>query len=223
MFSKEFKRKAWELRKEGKSYSSIRKELNISKSTLSYWFQYLDWSREIRNENAKEIKKESTNRIILMNKTRKKQSSEKHEKMKKEAIEKFEEYKNSPTFIGGLMLYLGEGEKSLKNGRIKICNTDPAVLKIFMRFLSAFCGVNTEEIRFWLLCYPDHNIKKCLNWWSGSIGLSKNRFYKTQVIQGRHKEKKLLHGVGNIIITNVFLKTKVLKWIELMSNYLSRA
>lgn len=223
MITEEFKRRAWELRKGGKSYNSIRKELKVSKSALSYWFQYLDWSREIRNKNAKEIEKVSTNRIILMNEAKRKQSFEKHEEMKKEAEIEFEKYKDNPVFIGGLMLYLGEGEKSLKNGRIKICNTDPFVLKIFMKFLIMFCIINKEKMRFWLLCYPDNDIEKCSNWWSESIELSKNQFYKTQVIQGRHKEKKLLYGVGNITITSTFLKTKVLKWIELMSDYLSRA
>lgn len=221
MIKEEFKRKAWELRKEGKSYNSIRKELKVSKSTLSYWFQYLDWSREVKNKNAKEIEKISTNRIILLNKAKKKLSLERHENMKKEAMEEFEKYKDNPIFIAGLMLYLGEGDKSIKTGHLRMGNVDPYVLKIFMKFIIMFCSINKEKIRFWLLCYPDHDIEKCLNWWSESIKISKDQFYKTQVIQGRHKEKKLLYGVGNITITSTFLKTKVLKWIELMSDHLA--
>ena len=69
-----------------------------------------------------------------------------------------------------------------------------------------------------MLCYPDHDIEKCLKWWSDSIGINRNQFYKTQVIQGRHKEKKLLYGVGNIIISDVLLKTKI--FYILMTNYL---
>lgn len=223
MIKEEFKRRAWKLRKEGRSYNSIRKELKVSKSTLSYWFQYLDWSREIKNKNVKEIEKISTDRIILMNKAKRKQSEEKHKNMRKEAAREFKKYKNNPIFIAGLMLYLGEGNKSKKDGHIKICNTDPAVLKIFIKFLTMFCGINIGKIKFWLLCYPDNDIEKCLNWWSESIKIRQNNFYKTQVIQGKHKEKKLLYGVGNITITSTFLKTKVLEWIEIMSDHLSRA
>ena len=224
MIKEEFKNRAYELRKLGRSYNFIKKELGISKSTLSYWFQYIDWSRNVKQKNAKEIEKISTNRIILMNKARRKQSIERHEKMKEEAIEEFEKYKDNPVFIGGLMLYLEEGDKSINNnnGHLRICNTDPFVLKIFIKFLIMFCDIKIEKIRFWLLCYPDHNIEKCLNWWSESIKINRSQFYKTQVIQGRHKEKKLLYGVGNITITSAFLKTKVLKWVELMSDYLSR-
>lgn len=221
MIKEEFKRRAWELRKEGRSYNYIRKELKVSKSTLSYWFQYLDWSREIKNRNAKEVEKTSTNRIILMNNTKKKLSLEKHENMRREAAEEFEKYKNNPIFIAGLMLYLGEGDKSIKTGHLRMGNIDPYVLKIFIKFLTIFCDISVEKIRFWLLCYPDHNKEKCLNWWSNSIGINKSRFYKTQVIQGKHKEKKLLYGVGNITITSTFLKTKVLKWIELVSDHLA--
>lgn len=222
MINKEFKSKAYNLRRLGKSYNFIRKELGISKSTLSYWFQYISWSREIRNKNRKDIEKESTRRIIKLNEVKRIQSNEKHEKMKKEAKEEFVKHKDNPLFVAGLMLYLGEGDKSVRTGHLRICNTDPFVLKIFMRFLTLFCDIDMSKIRFWLLCYPDHNIEKCLNWWSESIGLGKNQFYKTQVIQGRHKEKKLIYGVGNITITSTFLKTKVLKWIEIMSNHLSR-
>ena len=221
MIKGEFKSKAYNLRKLGESYNFIRKELGIPKSTLSYWFQYLDRSRNVRDKNAKEIEKESTSRIILMNKTKKRLSLEKHEKMKKEAIEEFEKHKNNPVFIGGLMLYLGEGDKSMNTGHLRIGNIDPYVLKIFIKFLIMLCDTNVEKIRFWLLCYPDHDIEKCLNWWSNSIGIKKSQFYKTQVIQGKHKEKKLLYGVGNITITSTFLKTKVLKWIEIMSEHLA--
>lgn len=221
MIKEEFKSKAFNLRKLGKSYNFITKELGISKSTLSYWFQYIDWSKDIRNKNAKEIEKESANRMVFLNKAKKKLSVQKHEKMKKEAVEEFEKYKNDPIFIAGLMLYLGEGDKSTNTGHLRMGNIDPMVLKIFIKFLIRFCGIKSEIIKFWLLCYPDHNIENCLNWWSNTIGIKQNQFYKTQVIQGRHKEKKLLYGVGNITITSVFLKTKVLKWIEIMSDHLA--
>lgn len=217
MIKEEFKNKAYNLRKLGKSYNFISKELNIPKSTLSYWFKYLTWSRDMKNKNAKEVEKESTNRIILMNKARKEKSVEKHEKMKKEALEEFEKYKNNPLFVGGLMLYLGEGDKSMNTGQLRMGNIDPYVLKIFIKFIEVFCAVKHEKIRFWLLCYPDHDIEKCLNYWSESLKINRNQFYKTQVIQGKHKQKRLLYGVGNITITDVFLKTKFLKWIELVS------
>ena len=221
MIKEEFKRRAYELRKLGKSYNFIVKELGVPKSTLSYWFKYISWSRDIKNQNTKEVKKVSTKRIISINEVRKIKSVVKHAEMRREAEKEFEKYKNDPIFIAGLMLYLGEGDKSIKTGHIRICNIDPQVLKIFIRFLIMFCDVSIEKIRFWLLCYPDHDIKKCLNWWSESIKLNKNQFYKTQVIQGRHKEKKLIYGVGNITITSVFLKTKILKWIEMMSEHLA--
>lgn len=195
--------------------------MGIPKSTLSYWFNYLSWSREIKDQNSEKIKEISTKRIILMNEVRRKQAQKEHTKMKEEAEVEFEIYKDNPVFIGSLMLYLGEGDKS-KYSQIRISNVDPSVLRIFARFLIKFCKIKTERIKFWMLCYPDHNIEKCLNWWSVSTGINRSQFYKTQVIQGKHKEKKLLYGVGNITISSILLKTKILRWIEIMSEYLMR-
>ncbi|MFA5360480.1 MAG: hypothetical protein WC320_00675 [Candidatus Paceibacterota bacterium] len=38
---------AIELRKKGKSYNQISKEIEISKGTLSYWFSNTKWSKAI--------------------------------------------------------------------------------------------------------------------------------------------------------------------------------
>ena len=40
---------AFEMRRLGKSYQEIQRALNISKSTLSEWFQVLEWSENIKS------------------------------------------------------------------------------------------------------------------------------------------------------------------------------
>jgi hypothetical protein len=95
-------------------------------------------------------------------------------------------------------------------------------LRIFIKFLSNFCGIDKNKIKFWLLCYPDHNKKECEEWWSKNLNLPLEKFYKAQVIQGKHKSKRLPYGVGNITIGGKVLKIKVLRWIELMCEELTR-
>ena len=43
------KEKATELRRSGKSYKQIRREIGVSTSTLSDWFKNEPWSQEIRD------------------------------------------------------------------------------------------------------------------------------------------------------------------------------
>jgi hypothetical protein len=221
MIDQEFKQKAFELRKAGLSYNQICGRLAISKSTLSLWFNTTPWDEEVKKQNIARANLISRERILEINAKRSKEYDENREEMKKQAREEFKTLKTNPLFVGALMLYLGEGDKSFRSA-IRICNVDPNVLAIFINFLEGFCSINKGKIRFWLLCYPDHDTVECENWWLEKLRMGRDQLYKTQVIQGRHKQKRLIYGVGNITITNTFLKAKILEWIKLTSEYLTR-
>src|ERR1039458_8389264 len=117
MISQELKNKATELRKNSYSYNFISRETGISKSMLSYWFSEKNWSKNIEKGNRINNAEESTRRIVLMNEARKKKYLERKSDIESEATIEFEKYKNNPLFIAGLMLYSGEGDKSIKTGK----------------------------------------------------------------------------------------------------------
>ena len=215
MIRRELKEKAFELRKSGESYNSISTKLGIANGMLSYWFSRYEWSRKISETNSKNLAVYSRQRIIELNRKRAIKLKERYNLVENEAIKEFELYKNESIFIAALMLYLGEGDKSLANQMVRIGNIDVSVLKIFIKFLLKYCKIPIEKVRFWVLCYPDLDVKICETWWSKELGLKANNFYKSQVIQGKHKTKRLLYGVGTIIIGGKSLKIKLLKWIEL--------
>ena len=115
-----------------------------------------------------------------------------------------------------LMPYLGEGDKSLKNNNVRITNTDPHVLTLFAHFLVKVCEIPQARMRAWVLLYPDLNIDECLMFCSQKNNLSKANFYKSQVIKGKHKTKKLHYGVGTLIIGDKRLMVQILEWIGLL-------
>lgn len=221
MISQELKEKAIELRKLGKSYGEIEKETSVSRSMLSYWFNKPEWPKNVLIENKKRNAEESRQRIILINQRRVLLLSEKYRLVEEKATIQFEKLKNDPIFIAALMLYLGEGDKSTSNHMVRIGNIDIAVHKIFIKFLLKYCEIPLEKLRFWILAYPDLDIEVCKSWWGTQLNLKPENFYKTQVIQGKHKTKRLRYGVGTIIIGNKALKVKILKWLELMCVELS--
>lgn len=223
MISQLLKDKAFELRKFGKSYGYISKETGISGGMLSYWFSKIEWSKKIAKHNNDENLKNFKGKVLLMNIQRQLKLSEEYRLVEEESVKQFENFKNDPLFVGSLMLYLGEGDKSTKTGSVRIANTDYSVLKVFIRFLQKYCNISTDIVHFWLLAYPDLNVKNCENWWLEKLKLTYKNIYKTQVIQGRYKTKRLRFGVGNIIIPRKALKIRILKWIELMSEELMRA
>ena len=120
------------------------------------------------------------------------------------------------------MLYAGEGDKSLGSNLVRISNAEARFLRIFKQFIDKHCSVRAGKMHFWVLLYPDNDIDICERYWEKETGISRQQFYKNQRIEGRHKTKKLIYGVGNIIIGDKVLKVKILEWIRLASEELSK-
>ena len=213
------KQLAEELRRAGKSYKEIRRTLNIPIATLSNWFRGLDWSMEIKRRLADRASFSSLSRerIQLLVAANKKRWEAWHQEARDQAVREFSTLKTDPLFLGGLMLYWGEGDKTMQNGRVRLANSDPEMLKIFNLFLQRV-GVRETKIKVWLLLYPDLIDTVQKNFWSRAIGISHQQFNKSIFIKGRHPTRRLSYGVGNIEVYSRELKEKIMKWITLYKN-----
>ncbi len=215
------KKYIFDLRKTGKTYTEISILTGVSKATLSVWFKNNSWAKEVLNQHLSQ--EAILHRVTLMNLARSKKMVDHYAQIRKKASEKFSKYKNDPIFVAGLMLYLGEGDKNLKLNPVRISNVDFNVLKIFISFSKLYLDIPIERIKCWLLLYPDLDKSTCEEKWQKELGLTPNNFYKSQIIQGRHKTKRLIYGVGNIIIGSKYLKVEVIELIRLLSEYLLQA
>jgi hypothetical protein len=209
---------AFKLRKQGKTYREIQKLLGISRSTLCDWFKNEEWSKHIKKLNNNKNIKLSKERLEKLNNGRKLMLEKKYNQIEEEATREFELYKNDPLFIGGLMLYAGEGDKRTRN-LTRLSNSEFYLHSVFIRFSEKFLKVKRDKIKIWLLLYPDHDIEKSIDIWSKKLNLNKSNFNKSQIILGRLKSRKLQYGVGNSIISSTSLKKKILKWLELCELY----
>ena len=213
---REDKEKAINLRKIGKSYLEIKKELGIPLSTLSEWFSGQGWSNEISVNLVKKARSSHIIRIQELNKTRGENLNKLYEEAKKEAVEDFKLLKYHPLFIAGLMVYWGEGNKSSKSN-CYIANTEPLMIMLFLQFLRHICGFTEPRIKAWILLYPDLNEKVCKEFWIKNCSLKSTDFNKSIVIKGKHKTKKVSYGVCSIGVSSAYLKCKILKWIDLLA------
>ncbi|MDO8520800.1 MAG: hypothetical protein Q7S52_01670 [bacterium] len=204
------------LRKKGKTYSKISETLGVPKSTLSEWFHGEGWAEKVRQNNISVATVGTRDRMKHMNTMRAVQLTRRYEEAKKEAEKEFLVYRGDQLFVAALMLYVGEGDKSLANNMVRITNIEPKVLRIFYAFVKKYCPAEARKVRAWILLYPDLDPQACQKYWSRELGLPHESFYKSQVIQGRHKTKKLHYGVGTITIGDKRLKVKLLRWIELV-------
>jgi len=206
---------AFKLRKEGKSYREIQKELGISRSTLCEWFKNESWSKHITHTNNKNNITISTERVRNMNIARSIMLEKKYKDVIEEGKREYLLYKNSPLFTAGLMLYAGEGDHLNKNS-IRFANIDFGLHKVFINFSKEFLKVNKNSIKFSILLYPDLNVDECVDKWCRELGIYRQNMYKPQVILGKLKTRKLHFGVGTSIILNSFLKHKLNFWIDQM-------
>lgn len=209
------KKAAFKLRREGKSYNEIAEALRISKGTLSEWLKPFGWSRRIQAALRDKAKNNHIIRLRFLNKVRGENLRKVYQEAKREAHREFGELKYHPLFIAGVVIYWGEGDKiSAYNARI--ANTDPTMIKLFVGFLRDVCGVPPARIKAWILIYPDLSAEVCKKFWIEKTGLKSENFTKCITIKGRHKTRRLHHGVCNVGISSKYFKKKILVWLELL-------
>lgn len=205
------KQRAFSLRKQGKSYKEIRRDLGMSISTLSNWFKDVEFFKEIKLSIAEQAKIKSTAHLQVLNKARgdllKTYYIQADVEAKKELLENI----CNPLFISAVVAYWGEGDKSTGSS-VRLANTDPQMIKLFLEFLVSFCLVPKDKIRGALYIYEDLDDITCRQYWTKMTGLE--HFHKTMVLPSRHKTKKLPYGTCTILVSSTYLKKKLLTWID---------
>lgn len=211
---------AIQLRRSGKSYKQINREIGVATSTLASWFKNEPWSREIKVRLSAQVSWSNPRALELLAHANRERWKIKHEEYRTAAIREFKKYKNDPLFLTGIMLYWGAGEKQPKSSVVRLSNSEPEMIKIFNLFLTKVLKISPDKICAWLLLYPDLIDSVQKNFWSKSTGLPIGQFKKSIYIQGRHPTKRLSFGVCTIYVQSRALKERVLKWLELYQNYL---
>ena len=80
----------------------------------------------------------------------------------------------------GIGLYWGEGTKANKHS-VRLGNSDPELLRVFIRFLVELYGVKKEDMRFGLQLFSDIDKDEALGFWCQKLGVSQKQFYKPYV------------------------------------------
>ncbi|MEK9173595.1 MAG: helix-turn-helix domain-containing protein [Patescibacteria group bacterium] len=207
------------LRKLGKSYYEISRALGIPKSTLSVWFKDDPMSQEVKLKLSSKSNIRVAERIKKFSENNKRKWELWRAEARYEAKKDFESLAKNPLFIAGNMLYWAEGDSKVKNP-LRLTNTDPRMIRLYVKFLIRILKIDKNKIRATLILYPDLNKNSCINFWSKEIDLPRSQFYKTQFIEGRHPTSRLSRGICMIGNNSRQLKEKVLIWIDLLSKSL---
>lgn len=113
----------------------------------------------------------------------------------------------------GLGLWWGEGSKKHPTA-VRLGNTDPKLIKTFVRFLIAICGVKKRKIRFGLQIFSDMNPEMAKRYWMQELGFPESHFMPKIVVTparsiGTYREKSK-QGVLTVYVQNVRLRNEII-------------
>ncbi|MFH2019273.1 MAG: helix-turn-helix domain-containing protein [bacterium] len=189
--------RAIELRKKGWSYSAIKKELGIAKSTASSWL------------NKYPLSHDQLDKLLFHNERRIEKFRATMAKKKQLLFD--EAVRNQEMMIGdltlkelyliGLALYWAEGGKTIYS-ELSISNTDPRMIRFCLEWLRRAIHYPNENIRIKLHLYRDMDIETEIQYWMRITGLGKKHFSKPYIkpttLKGlTHKTRG--HGTCNIV------------------------
>jgi hypothetical protein len=204
------KEKAIILRKKGLSYSQIMKRLNVpSKGTLSYWFKKIKLTK-------KEEERLEKNKIIAQKSGLMKANKKRTARIKKENEESYKigrglikNIDNKKLFLIGISLYWAEGTKkqnTLNTKIVEFSNSDPGMIKIFMKFIRKIMKTKEEKIRSGIYIHDNIDPKFAKNFWSEITKLPKDRFFIVKSLSSASKKKRpknrLPYGTLKITISD---------------------
>ncbi|KKU16167.1 MAG: hypothetical protein UY26_C0001G0004 [Candidatus Jorgensenbacteria bacterium GW2011_GWA1_48_13] len=195
------------LRKEGKSYSQIKSSIGVSKGTLSYWLRDFP----LPEERIRELRDWSQQRIERYRQTRLRTKEDRLNKIYFEQKRIIFPLSKRDLLIAGLFLYWGEGSKS-KLPELEVANTDPAVPKFFIYWVTKFLKLEKSKIKAHLHLYNDMDVAKEINFWSSALDIPKTQFTKPYI---KKNSSELInrgtfgHGTCTIRIGNARVGEKV--------------
>lgn len=211
---KETRERATILRKSGMTYSDIKSRLGVPRSTLSSWFRDQKWSNDIAIECIKKSRNSAAIRLTVLNTVRGSRLKKIYEEARQDALADYSEIKYHPLFIAGVMTYWAHGDKTSRSG-ISLSSSDPKVIRIFLNFLTSLCGVKKVSVR--LILRQDQAEKASILYWSEKSALKPEYFKKTIRIKTKASKNAKKLGVCNVLVNSAYLKSKILRWIDLLA------
>ncbi|MBU1031815.1 hypothetical protein KKE03_02755 [Patescibacteria group bacterium] len=170
--------KALILRRSGKSIKKIAKLLGVSVSIVSVW------SREVElTEEQREKLKRRKVRIRHLRKLAKQSHLEKISRVKRlfeDAHAEIKPLTAKELFLTGLSLYWAEGFKSVKEGRLGFCNSDPRMVKFMIKWFKKTLKIKKEDFILRTEFNEAHKDREeeIKSFWSKLTGISLSQFEK---------------------------------------------
>ncbi|HSI20797.1 MAG TPA: hypothetical protein VLA04_03805, partial [Verrucomicrobiae bacterium] len=148
----------------------ISAKLGVSRGALSYWLANIPYTPNAYT--AAKIKNSLIESKKFYEWSRLKKENEAH--LKAERIIK--NISSRDLLLCGIGLYFGEGTKT-QNG-VSITNSDPAIIRLAVKWLTVCFHVPPQNFQVHMHLYPDCNEQACKEYWQKVCGTSDVSFIK---------------------------------------------
>jgi len=127
-------------------------------------------------------------------------------------IQEFETQAQQSLFDLGIGLYIGEGTKSDQN--VCLANSDPSVIRIWLRFLREICNVEETKLFAYLNMFDDLDVEQTIAYWQDVTCLARSQFFKPTIRsnKGEGYGKKSPYGTLTVGISNKKLARQMTEW-----------
>lgn len=189
----EEKEKAIKLRRRGFSYSEILEKVPVAKSTLSLWLRDVGLSKRHKQRLTKKklaaaLKGAHAKRNYRIAIT---------EAIKNRAKSEMGKLSKRELWLVGTALYWAEGTKEKnKSTGVKFSNSDPRMIKLFLKWLRKVCKIASENIycEIYLHRTAIDRQKEIQNYWIKTTNFPLSQFQK--IIWKKHNLSPKRKNVG---------------------------
>lgn len=203
---------ALSLRSMGKSYSQIKNELGVSKSSLSLWLRHLP----LPKERIRELRDQNEQRIEKFRNTMRQKREGRLKQVFSGEVHRLLPLTTRELWVAGLFLYWGEGGKTAP-AVVSLSNSNPEMVKFFISWLVRAAEIPKDKIIIRLQIYSDMSFEYESIFWSEALDIPLSQFRKPYIKQTTLRGitfKGFGHGTCNVIVYNRDLWEKITMGIK---------
>ena len=196
------KSEAIRMRTRGASIRDVEAKLGIPRSTLSGWFKHL----KLSEYHQKVLRKKAARAIIRARVEAVKWHNLQKTLRMKLAAEDAARTLNNIDFTNSAIvelalaiLYLGEGTK--KTAQTAMGNSDPLILRFFVRTIQKLYSLTPTDFKCHLHLRADQDPEKMARYWSRELGIPRRNFLKPLIDQRTFGSPTYPHYKGVCAIT----------------------
>lgn len=181
---------ARKLRGKGVSIKRIARELKVARSSVGHWVRDIVLTEEqlvLLKQSELNGKEKGRLKAAIIKKEKRKSIKEDFNSLGKMHIPSLNRHE---LLLVGLALYWAEGSKCDQTRRVEFCNSDPTMIKLFIKWLMDCFEVKREDLRGIVGINQIHTfrVEQVRRYWLDISGIPLEQFRKTSLKKAKRRK-----------------------------------